>query len=504
MLKRNIVANYLGTAWTAIMSIAFVPMYVRYLGTEAYGVIGISAVIGTFLSFFDLGLSPMLSREMARYRGGIHAAKSIRSLLRVVELCSWPVGLLGMVALWFAAPWLASGWLRSESLSPDTIAHAMRIMAAVIGLRFVEGMYRGVLMGLQRQVTVNAISMSAATLRGAGSMAVLAWWSPTLDAFFWWQGVVAVLSLASFVACGYSALPCAPVSLGHGIGTLRLAWPFAKGILLGNLLGLGLGQTDKLLLSRLLELFDYGEYVLAVTVASCASIAAGPICQALYPRLTERHARTDGTGFVAEFHRMAQLVSVAAGGTGMVLVVFADVIMLAWTSDPRLASAIATPVRLLGIGGVLSACAQVLDYCQLASGRTRLRNCMNGVAMAAVVPALLVVAPSYGKNGAAAVWLGLNVGYICVYAPLSLRALMPNEIPTWWRRDLLTPLFTALIVCLAARAIYETLPPDVLPDGLLVAISIGLSLSSAALAAPIVRAAVLARIRPLRRHLTGG
>jgi len=62
VLKPNIVANYVGNAWNALMNLAFVPLYVEYLGTEAYGVIGISAVVGTFLSLLDLGLSPMLSR----------------------------------------------------------------------------------------------------------------------------------------------------------------------------------------------------------------------------------------------------------------------------------------------------------------------------------------------------------------------------------------------------------------------------------------------------------
>ncbi|MEY4213075.1 MAG: hypothetical protein RL458_1301 [Pseudomonadota bacterium] len=225
MLKRNILANFVGNIWVALMGVAFVPVYIKYLGVEAYGLIGLSAVILAALTFLDLGLSPMLSREMARYRGGNQSEDSIRSLLRVVELYSWSIGLLGVMALWFIAPWLATSWIRSESLSPDTVTHALRILALVVVFRLVEGVYRGVLIGLQEQVRVNVLAAGAATLRAVGAIAVLAWWSPTLDAFIWWQGVVAAVSLGFFMACGHAALPRSRVSLELGIRTLRVAGP---------------------------------------------------------------------------------------------------------------------------------------------------------------------------------------------------------------------------------------------------------------------------------------
>ena len=486
MLKRNIVANYMGTAWNAIMGIAFVPLYIKYLGTEAYGIIGVSAVIGTFLSFFDLGLSPMLSREMARYRGGVHAAESIRSLLRVVELCSWSVGLLGMAALWFAAPWLASGWFRSESLGPDTLAHALRIMAAVIGLRFVEGMYRGVLIGLQRQVTVNAISSAAATMRGLGAIAVLAWWSPTLDAFFWWQGAVALISIAMFVIFGYAALPRAAVTLTRGFETLRATWPFARGMLISSFLVLGLTQTDKLLLSRLLELSDYGQYMLALTASSCIAMAAGPLGQALYPRLTELHATGATESFVREFHRTAQLVMVVAGSIGIVLIVFADRIMLLWTGNPELTAATTTPLRFLGLGSLLNACMHAPYYCQLATGWTGISNRINAASILLVIPALILVVPRSGTTGAAAVWAGLNAGYVIFGAQVSFRTLMPTEMGRWYLRDTAIPLASALAACMAVRAA-GTIAPSTRMIDLILLIAAGVTTLLATLAAaPLV------------------
>jgi len=43
--RRNVIASYLGQAWVALMGLAFIPIYIRYLGIEAWGVMGLFAVL---------------------------------------------------------------------------------------------------------------------------------------------------------------------------------------------------------------------------------------------------------------------------------------------------------------------------------------------------------------------------------------------------------------------------------------------------------------------------
>ena len=57
-LRRDVLANYLGQGWQVIMALAFVPLYIKYLGIEAYGLIGIFVVIQAWLSLFDMGMKP--------------------------------------------------------------------------------------------------------------------------------------------------------------------------------------------------------------------------------------------------------------------------------------------------------------------------------------------------------------------------------------------------------------------------------------------------------------
>ena len=69
-LKKNIIANYLGQGWRALLGLAFIPLYIKYLGVEAYGLIGIFAILQAWLGLLDMGMKPALGREMARFTGG--------------------------------------------------------------------------------------------------------------------------------------------------------------------------------------------------------------------------------------------------------------------------------------------------------------------------------------------------------------------------------------------------------------------------------------------------
>ena len=66
------------------MGVVFVPVYIHYLGIESYGLIGLFALLQAWLTLLDMGMTPTLSREMARFTGGSSDGQSLRDLLRSV------------------------------------------------------------------------------------------------------------------------------------------------------------------------------------------------------------------------------------------------------------------------------------------------------------------------------------------------------------------------------------------------------------------------------------
>ena len=93
-VRRNIAANYVGSGISALLSLALVPVYIRYLGIEAYALVGLFAVIQAWLALLDFGLTPTLGREMARFSAGALSAQAIHDLLRTLEILALMVSVV--------------------------------------------------------------------------------------------------------------------------------------------------------------------------------------------------------------------------------------------------------------------------------------------------------------------------------------------------------------------------------------------------------------------------
>lgn len=492
------------------MSLAFVPLYIKYLGIEAYGLIGIFALLQAWLALLDMGMKPALGREMARFTGGAHNAQSIRDLLRSIELIG--IAVAGGVALviWAASGWLASHWVTAKNLPVDVVAHAFAVMGVVTALRFVEDIYGSSIAGLQRQVLQNIMISIMATLRGLGAVALLAWVSPTIGAYFLWQGLLSVITVALSAGIVYSALPPAPLPARFSRAALIGIWRFAAGMMAIIFLSLLLTQVDKILLSRLLTLESFAYYALAGTVASKLYVLAGPITAAFYPRFTELATNGDEVALRAVYHQGAQLVTVLTGSAAMVLMLFGDRVLRLWTGNPALAQKVAPLMAVLALGTLFNGLMTIPYQIQLAHGWTSLTIKLNIVAVSLLVPAILLVVPAYGAIGAAWGPVTVNAGYLMFAIPLMHRRLLRAEKRRWYLEDVALPLGAAMATAFLCRRV---MPHDLgkLGEFSVLLMTASSVLIAAALTAPTMRdyfarhmpATIRRSVPPMIRHALG-
>ena len=65
-LERNTMANLGGTIWSVLLGLVCVPLLIRFLGAEAFGLVGLFLALQSVFSFLDLGIGATLNREIAR------------------------------------------------------------------------------------------------------------------------------------------------------------------------------------------------------------------------------------------------------------------------------------------------------------------------------------------------------------------------------------------------------------------------------------------------------
>lgn len=451
--KRNVAANYLGYAWRTAINLAFIPVYIRFLGVEAYGLIGVFASLQILFGLLDIGLRPALGREMARATAGAVPGELLRDLLRSIEVISLGTALFTAAVVWAVSGWLADEWVQPEALPRDTIAQAFVLMGLVTGLRFMEGLYTACLVGLQRQVLENGLTSFVAGVRAIGAVGVLMFVSDSILAFFVWQVFVSLLSSLLLGIATYRRLPVGDRGGRLSWPALRSVWQFAAGTLAIMVLSVILTQADKVMLSRLLPLENFGYYALAAVVAGSLTSVTAPIITAFYPRFTHLVASREEENLRRAYHQASQLVAVVPGSVAITLIAFAQPLLFAWTDDAGLAAAVAPITAFLVFGTLLNSLMMLPYHLQLAHGWVSLTIRINLVAVLIVIPALLLAVPRFGAVGAAAIWAALNAGYLLIGVGLMHRRLLSDEKWRWYLADNLAPLAAAAAVAILLRTL---------------------------------------------------
>jgi O-antigen/teichoic acid export membrane protein len=501
-LRANLLANYAGQGWRALMNVLFIPIYVHYLGVEAYGLVGLYSLLQNCLTMVDVGMRPTLAREMARFTAGLHDIESIRDLLRSVLIVASGVAVAIVVVVALASTWLATRWLTLETLTHQTVTLAVIAMGFVIGGRLVESVLVSAIAGLQKQVLHNVITSIMATICSAGAIAVLAWIGQSITAFFVWQGLASIATIAVLATAIHRILPPGTRPARFSMGSLRRVRRFAAGMTVVTALALLLTQIDKVLLSRLLALKVFSVYSIAGAIAGALSVVAGPINGAFNPRLAELVARGDSAGLRATYHQGAQLIAVLMGPAAFMLIMFAPRLILAWTADPRLTAEVAPFVPILALATLLNGLMSMPYQLQLAYGWTRLMVQTSLVAVIFLVPAIVVLVPRYGAMSAAWSGVALNCAYLIFSVYLMHRRVLPTERRQWYLHDVAWPLSAAALTAWLWRLFGPTGTGRVTVV-VMVAAGCVLSALSALLAAPLVRRTTLGYLSARWRSVTG-
>src|ERR1700691_784669 len=184
--RHGLVANLAGSAWSTLMQLVCVPMYIRFLGIEAFGLIGFYLMFQTLLQVLDLGLSPTMNREMARYSVQQEKADEARDLVRTLEVGYWGIGILIGAALVAVSPWVATHWIAAGATPVSSVKQAVTLMGLLAVFQWPISFYQGGLFGLGKQIPFNVVRVIAATASSGGAVLVLRFVSPTIQAFFLW------------------------------------------------------------------------------------------------------------------------------------------------------------------------------------------------------------------------------------------------------------------------------------------------------------------------------
>jgi len=440
LIKKNIVANFVGSIWTVLVSLLFIPVYLHFLDIEAYALVAILATLLGMFAVLDMGLIQTLTREIARLAVLQNSAREMRDVLRTLEIPYVLMGVAIGLGVIFFSPWVAHEWINNQTLSTNTVQTAVMLMGLMIAIQWPLGFYCSGLVALQEQVILNYITSIMQTLRGVASALVLWLWSPTIEAFFLTQFATSGLHILIVRLILWRKLPFDPHPPRFRIDLLRNIWRFAAGVAGIGLIGSLLMQLDKILLSKLLSLKVFGYYAIANVVSMNVYRLFGPIYSAIYPKLTNLLAQNNILKLADFYHKSAQILAVAVFPAVAILVFFSYDVILIWLQNIETANNVAPLVSILVLGTMLNGIMHIPYGLQLAAGWTSLALRFGIFSLIIFAALLIILTKYYGVMGAAAAWPIQQALYVLFSLTLMHRRLLPDEKWRWYMLDVGYPM----------------------------------------------------------------
>lgn len=430
-VRSNFFSNLAGTSVSAVVLILVTPIYLRYLGADAFGLLGVFITLTSIASLLDMGLTPALTREVARLSATSEGSRQIRTTVRTLEIIYAGAAILVYLLAFQVLPMLAEHWLKPNTLNLPTIQYCLQIVAVQLALQLPLSFYTGGFIGMQRQGLMNAITAGMVAARAVGATILLIIFNADVITFFFWQAVVTAIHLLIMASGLWRTLPLGAANFR--LESLKHVWRYATGMLTITALSILLTQLDKIILSRTLSLEHFGYYMLAWNIASLLLRPAGLVFNAWLPRMTQLATLGSINELSMLYRNGSQLTNILVVPIAIILAVFSNDVLYAYTGNKSLADSTAMALTLLSIGSACNALMHLPYALTLAYGWTRFAIFQNTMAALVVAPLTYWASTHYGLNGGGVGWVAVNLAYV-LFSPYFIhRRYLPSELSLWYR-----------------------------------------------------------------------
>ncbi len=437
-LKWNVIANMGGRLWASLLAILAVPIFIRALGTEAYGLVGLFVSLQMICDFFDLGLAGTATREVARNLEQGRSTAENKRLVRTFELIYWTIALCSGLVIFSGAGWIATNWVHVERMSPTEVQFAFAVMAVSFAARWPTLLYGGVLRGMQEQVLLNGIIIASASLRVLGALAVVIWISPTITAFLLTQAFAYILEVAATGLAVWRILNRQSTSAARfDPQILRRVWRYALSFNVAGTLGVILAGADRIVISKSLPLAQLGYYAIASTAAGALLLISHSLGLAAFPRFSAQAASEDKERLARDYRRVMNASVCLSACAGLAIFFFSREILALWTQNADVVRETSAALSLLALANLLFSVQNPSYLLLLATGHTKIPLAVTIFSVALSLPAMLVAIPIWGITAAAALWLLQNLIYTIVYTLCAHRLVLKKSFLTTFAQDVL-------------------------------------------------------------------
>lgn len=389
-----------GTVFPLFASLVSTPFIIRFLGSEAYGVLILVGLIPNYFAFADLGMG-IASTKFGSEAFGQGQREKEGEIVRAASFIALLTALVFAVPIFIFSHWIIVEWFKV----PEAYQFVGSISLKITSVSFVLGILSTVLntpqlsrLRMDLNMIVNAVPkvlmalFTPFVLYFGGHLLEAVW-----VAFF---GAVAV-----FVGTLLVSVKLLPELLKFTINKeyFKPLIKFGSGWLIAMIAGILLSNVEKLLLARYVSVQSLAYYSVAFTFANMATMFSFSMTQSLIPAFSQLLAPEKRVELDTLFGRSIRLNLIWILPGLMCMFVIAKPFFTIW-AGAEFGAESTLPFYILLLGLFFNILAFIPHSIITASGRTDVLAKLYWIQLVLYIVVALWLVHSYQIIGAAAAW----------------------------------------------------------------------------------------------------
>lgn len=400
-LARNTVRNFIGQAAPILAAFFAIPLLIKGLGTERFGVLTLSWVVVGYGSLFDLGLGRALTQLVAK-KLGMGQDQEASPLVWTSLFLMLILGLVGALVLILLSPVLVYTALRiPEALQLESL-RTFYLVAVSIPVVISTASLRGILEVQQRFDLINRVRIPIGLFTYLGPLLVLPFSSSLIP-------VVGVLLVSRLLAWLAHLLLCFHVmpTLRHDISLqLAAAGPllrFGGWMTVTNVVGPLLTSLDRFLIGGLISAAAVAYYTTPYEAVTKVWIVPGAAAGVLFPAFATSFVH-DQERTALLFARGVKYVFLSLFPVTLVVITLAHEGLSLWLGV-EFAQHSTRVLQWLALGVFLNSLGFIPFALVQGVGRPELTATLHLVELPVYLAVVWWLTKTYGIEGAAIAWV---------------------------------------------------------------------------------------------------
>lgn len=413
---KNAIANLISSLVGPLIGFVMTPFYLRIIGLEGLGLVGLMTLITTVVGVFVAGISKTYQRDLATAQ--VSEPEDLRGLVKGGMLLFSGLGLL-LGSLVIA---LGQSQIRTlaigTSFTIETLNHCLLIISVLLALGVASAAISGTLVSFRDQVWPSTLVTVVGILTAVVSWISLSRW-PRVDVFYFCQlgGAILgflVLTLRCRAILHNKTAGLASRKMGTIWGTkIQSSGRLSLVLIIHEGLGVLITQIDRILITSHFPIAALGAYNLGANPSRFVGIFTGPINIATYPDLCQLAGDGSSAKKIGEYlGRITFLLTLLFASAMIILIPSGGNMLDLWLGEAHVPKEAPLCFVLLSAGFLLLAIAGPAYNLTVAHGKVSYGILKNIFSIITLPPLGLWFIHLWGLAGVAA--LSIVYALICI------------------------------------------------------------------------------------------